>query len=268
MNPAVATRSFFEVTQAFINEDVPGPEKRARYHLCLLSAFEDQDRDLRPRTFAERVIDAADRPALLKRLVESKVAPDTAFVKDTSLIAPVSGRGIGQYRHMGRGSGQLPQRRDIDPDEVYIRLGGNPSARGRCANSPISASDLEQLREHSTGLIRSLLPGYRVDDGLLPLTPALARTYDAPASAIIKRLDVFTREHRDHLIATFMRLDHARTSVGGVSPETLMVLERLRDAPYRLSVGWPQEVPRDALEGIALHFGTPLDPATRRDSSG
>jgi hypothetical protein len=85
-NPEIATRDFFEAVETFINEDVPSPDKRAKYHLALLSALEDQQLDMQPRSFADRYADAHDRPALLARVAERGLDLGVAFQKDVSLI--------------------------------------------------------------------------------------------------------------------------------------------------------------------------------------
>src|SRR6202035_1262620 len=66
--------------------DVPSPDKRAKYHLALLSSLDDQQLDIQPRNFADRYADAHDRPALLARVAERGLDVGTAFQKDTSLI--------------------------------------------------------------------------------------------------------------------------------------------------------------------------------------
>jgi hypothetical protein len=86
-NPEVATRDFFEAVQTFINEDVANPERRARYHIAVLAAMEDDRLDLQPRSFAERWVDSNDRPALLERVAAAGLEVGTAFEKDLSLIS-------------------------------------------------------------------------------------------------------------------------------------------------------------------------------------
>jgi hypothetical protein len=125
-SPEVATREFFEATETFINTDVLNPERRARYHISLLAAMEDARLDLQPRSFADRYIDASDRPALLQRVTTAGLDIGTAFEKDLTLIRRRA-RGFKLVFESGMvlvgGKEDLETRVDVRPDTA-----ANPGA--------------------------------------------------------------------------------------------------------------------------------------------
>lgn len=86
VNPAIATRAFFEAVETFINEDVASPEKRAKYHLELLQALEGPVLDVQPRRFAERSVESNDQPALLANVAARGLDLDSTFARDIGLI--------------------------------------------------------------------------------------------------------------------------------------------------------------------------------------
>lgn len=85
MNPEKATRDFVLAAEQFINEDVDSDERRANYQIALLARMQDQQRDLRPREFADHSLEPNDRPRFLARVVEHGLDPNQTFEKDTSL---------------------------------------------------------------------------------------------------------------------------------------------------------------------------------------
>jgi hypothetical protein len=85
-NPAKATRDFVLAAQRFINQDVPSPERQARYLVALQARLDDQVLDVTPRQFAHSQLLQQDQPAFIERTVEYGLDPDSAFQKDTSLV--------------------------------------------------------------------------------------------------------------------------------------------------------------------------------------
>jgi hypothetical protein len=85
-NPAKATADFVAAAEVFVNEDVAGDDRKARYLVSLQAALQDQALDLTPKEFAESHLDASDRPAFLARVADKDLAPTVAFVKDISLV--------------------------------------------------------------------------------------------------------------------------------------------------------------------------------------
>jgi len=85
-NPAKATRDFFLAAQRFINEDVPSPERQAKYLIALQERLDDQVLDVTPREFAHSHLLPQDQPFFIERTVEYGLDPDSAFQKDISLV--------------------------------------------------------------------------------------------------------------------------------------------------------------------------------------
>lgn len=83
--PEIVTKRFFVETEAFINEDVDEPERKARYQIGLLATMASEERAIRPSTFASQHLTTTDRQQYLRRLGEGGVS-DTQFDKDLSLI--------------------------------------------------------------------------------------------------------------------------------------------------------------------------------------
>jgi hypothetical protein len=90
-NAEQATRDFVLATETFINRDVTSDERRANYQIALLAKLQDQSLDIRPRDFADAVIEANERPQFLQRVAEHALDPNGTFAKDT---AHAHGRGF------------------------------------------------------------------------------------------------------------------------------------------------------------------------------
>jgi hypothetical protein len=85
-SPEKSTLAFVRAVTEFINSDVDSPERRGQYQVALLASMQDQTTSLRPRTFASSHVETQDRPALLRRIREQDLDPDSAFPKDTTLV--------------------------------------------------------------------------------------------------------------------------------------------------------------------------------------
>jgi hypothetical protein len=86
IEPRIATRDVFVATEAFINEVVDSPEKKAAYTLSLQAAMQAPAVDIRPRDFAEQFLAPEDRTPFRGFLNEREIDPDQAVPKDLSLI--------------------------------------------------------------------------------------------------------------------------------------------------------------------------------------
>jgi len=85
-SPEKATLEFVQAADGFINEQVQIAERRGRYQVALLATMQDQTAEIRPRSFAQAHIEAADRPAFLDRVRDAGLDPDQPFPKDVSLV--------------------------------------------------------------------------------------------------------------------------------------------------------------------------------------
>lgn len=85
-SPEKSTLEFVQAADGFINEQVQSADRRGRYQVALLASMQDHTVEVRPRSFANTHLDAADRPAFLDRVREAGLDPDTSFAKDTSLV--------------------------------------------------------------------------------------------------------------------------------------------------------------------------------------
>jgi hypothetical protein len=88
------------------------------------------------------------------------------------------------------------------------------------------------------------------------LLDSLLNLYGDPPDIIEQRVKAFVSS-RPGIAATVNRLRH-RSSDGSLTPETLMVLERLFTDRPRLLARWPASVPLRDLEVIAAEAGQPL----------
>jgi 37-kD nucleoid-associated bacterial protein len=84
--PDVATKSFFEATQDWIESEVPEPEKKARYEIALLGEMNRQAPTLTPNSFAAQNLDVEDRQGFRDSLVAAEVST-ASIEKDLKLIA-------------------------------------------------------------------------------------------------------------------------------------------------------------------------------------
>jgi hypothetical protein len=82
--PDIATKHFFEVTEAFINEEVADPEKRVQYHEHVVSEMLSQSPTVSSEEFAENYFPVDMRQRFVNQL-EAKEVP-TNFPKNTELI--------------------------------------------------------------------------------------------------------------------------------------------------------------------------------------
>lgn len=85
ISPEQATRAFAEAAESFFNERIGDVERRARYQVALLAKLQDNTLDVRPRDFAQNVLEPADRSQFLDYVREAELDPDAAFEKDASL---------------------------------------------------------------------------------------------------------------------------------------------------------------------------------------
>lgn len=85
--PDVATKSFFEATQGWIESEVTEPEKKARYEIALLGEMNRQAHTLSPNAFATENFDAEDRQRY-RSFLEAAEVPTSSIEKDLKLIAP------------------------------------------------------------------------------------------------------------------------------------------------------------------------------------
>jgi hypothetical protein len=84
--PDVATKSFFETTQSWIETEVAEPEKKARYEIALLGEMNRQANTLSPNSFANENLDVEDRQGYRSFLAKAE-APTTSIEKDLKLVA-------------------------------------------------------------------------------------------------------------------------------------------------------------------------------------
>jgi len=84
--PDVATKSFFEATQGWIESKVAEPEKKARYEIALLGEMNRQSHTLSPNSFAKENLDTADQQGFRDYLAEAE-APTSTIEKDLKLVA-------------------------------------------------------------------------------------------------------------------------------------------------------------------------------------
>jgi hypothetical protein len=85
--PDVATKSFFEATQSWIENEIAEPEKKARYEIALLGEMNRQANTLSPNAFATENLDVEDRQGYRGFLATAE-APTASIEKDLKLIAP------------------------------------------------------------------------------------------------------------------------------------------------------------------------------------
>lgn len=84
--PDVATKSFFEATQSWIETQVAEPEKKARYEIALLGEMNRQAHTISPNSFANENLDAGDRQTYRDHL-KANEAPTASIDKDLKLIS-------------------------------------------------------------------------------------------------------------------------------------------------------------------------------------
>jgi hypothetical protein len=84
--PDVATKSFFEATQSWIETQVAEPEKKARYEIALLGEMNRQAHTISPNTFANENLDVADRQGYRDHL-KAVEAPTGSIEKDLKLVS-------------------------------------------------------------------------------------------------------------------------------------------------------------------------------------
>jgi hypothetical protein len=85
-SPSKATLEFVRATDDFINEEVQSAERRGRYQVALLATMQGQAAEIRPRSFGQAHLEAADQPAFLDRVRGAGLHPDRPFPKDASLV--------------------------------------------------------------------------------------------------------------------------------------------------------------------------------------
>lgn len=85
--PDVATKTFFEASQEWIEAEVTEPEKKARYEIALLGEMNRQAHSLTPNSFATENLDVDDRQSYRTFLTTAE-APTVSFEKDLKLVAP------------------------------------------------------------------------------------------------------------------------------------------------------------------------------------
>ncbi len=83
---AETTFRFVRAANASINEDVASPERRGRYQVALLATMQDATKDIRPKSFASRHLDAPDRAPFLARIKDAGIDPEKPFPKDVSRV--------------------------------------------------------------------------------------------------------------------------------------------------------------------------------------
>jgi len=84
--PDVATKTFFEVTQSWIESKVDQPEKKARYEIALLGEMNRQAPAISPNAFANENLEVGDRQGYRDFLAEAE-APTASIEKDLKLIS-------------------------------------------------------------------------------------------------------------------------------------------------------------------------------------
>lgn len=85
--PDVATKSFFEASQKWIEATIAEPEKKARYEIALLGEMNRQANTLSPNKFANENLDTGDRKSY-REFLEEAAAPLATIEKDLKLVAP------------------------------------------------------------------------------------------------------------------------------------------------------------------------------------
>lgn len=120
-SPEKTTLEFVQAADGFINNEVRSSERRGRYQVALLATMQDQTAEIRPRTFAEAHLDAADRPLFLERVREGGLDPEQAFPKDTSLVRVAGFRMTFSSGMVLVGSQEdLRDRVEIRPDDAPV----------------------------------------------------------------------------------------------------------------------------------------------------
>jgi 37-kD nucleoid-associated bacterial protein len=118
-SPEKATLDFVKATESFFNGHVANAERRGRYQVALLSQMQDNNRDVRPRSFAETHLDVEDRAPFTAAIREAGIDPTVAFQKDTSLVKI---KGFRMVFESGMvlvgGSADLADRVTIRPDDA------------------------------------------------------------------------------------------------------------------------------------------------------
>jgi hypothetical protein len=114
-SPEKTTLEFVQAFDAFVNDEVESAERRGRYQIALLATMQDHTGEIRPKTFANTHLDAADRPAFLARVREAGIEPAQAFPKDISLVK------VNGFRMTFRSGMVLVGSQDDLSDRVHIR---------------------------------------------------------------------------------------------------------------------------------------------------
>ena len=84
--PDVATKSFFEATQGWIEAQVEEPEKKARYEIALLGEMNRQAHTISPNSFATDNLDVNDRQSYRDHL-KAVDAPTASNEKHIKLVS-------------------------------------------------------------------------------------------------------------------------------------------------------------------------------------
>ena len=83
--PDELSKQYFDTAEKFINERVPDPDTKARYHVALLAQMSDQTDVVRADDFARQHLALEDRNAFRTYLTDAEI-PTTEFPKDISRI--------------------------------------------------------------------------------------------------------------------------------------------------------------------------------------
>lgn len=83
--PSAVTRDFLQVTEQFINDEVPTASTKARYQIALLAELQSAQGTIHPREFAERYFSIGDRMRYIDTLQQAGI-PIEVFDKDTALV--------------------------------------------------------------------------------------------------------------------------------------------------------------------------------------
>jgi hypothetical protein len=145
-------------------------------------------------------------------------------------------------------------------DEVRIRLGGLPLPRGRwlAAIRPQTDPAVRHLIDRSNTLVGELCSGLTLGPSQPTLLAALIGMYTETPAVIERRLSDFVGQQGPLISAAIRGLSRRLEARWLVTPETLMVLERLENARSTLIARWPDSIPRRDLELIAELSGQPL----------
>jgi hypothetical protein len=91
------------------------------------------------------------------------------------------------------------------------------------------------------------------------LLQALLDLYAEHPRVIARRLEDFVAENSAGVAATLDRISYQNDPARLLTPETLLVLERLAHDRSRLAARWPSSIPRSELYKLAAQTGAPFD---------